>query len=118
MIYKHSLLLHKLYNDRHPLTEWTNLNFQHQFSMRQGQFTVAKTNKYKIGENILVNRLSVVNNLIPLDWLNLSYATYKLKCKEKFVTVKRKLVGTRLCQNTTTIFLKVAHCHIEFCGMH
>jgi hypothetical protein len=55
--------------------------------MRQGLFTVAKTNKYKIGENILVNRLSVVNNLIPLDWLNLNYATYKLKCKEKFVTV-------------------------------
>ena len=69
------------------MTEWINLNFQHQFSMRQGLFTVAKTNKYKVGENILVDRLSVVNNLIPLDWLNLSYATYKLKCKEKFVTM-------------------------------
>jgi hypothetical protein len=26
MIYKHSLLLHKLYKGRQPLTEWTNLN--------------------------------------------------------------------------------------------
>jgi hypothetical protein len=85
MIYKDLLLLHKLYNGKQPLTA-IYLNFQHQFLMRQGLFTVAKTNKYEIGESILVNRLSVVNNLILLDWLNLTYATYKLKCKEKFVT--------------------------------
>ena len=86
MIYRHALLLYKLYNDRQPMTEWSHLNFQHQFSMRQGHFTVAKTNTYKIGDNILVNRLSVLNNLIPLDWLNLSYESYKIKMKEKFIT--------------------------------
>jgi hypothetical protein len=33
MLYKHSLLLHKLYNEEQPSTEWVNHNFQHQFSM-------------------------------------------------------------------------------------
>ena len=86
MIYKHALLLHKLYTGGQPLTEWVHLNFQHQFSMRQGLFIVAKTNNYKIGNNLLVNRLSILNNLMPLDWLNLSYESYKLKVKEKFIT--------------------------------
>jgi hypothetical protein len=45
----------------------TKLNFQLHFSMRQSLFTVVKTNKFKIGENILVNRLSVANDIIPLD---------------------------------------------------
>ena len=85
MIYKHSLLLHKLYNQGQPSTEWVNLHFQHQFSMRQGMFTVAKTNLLKIGNNIMVNRLSCLNQLIPLDWLNFSYTEYKLKMKNKFL---------------------------------
>ena len=85
MIYKHSLLLHKLYNQGQPSTEWVNLHFQHQFSMRQGMFTIAKTNLLKIGNNIMVNRLSCLNQLIPLDWLNFSYIEYKLKMKNKFL---------------------------------
>ena len=85
MIFKHAILLHKLYNLRQPMKEWTHLNFQHQFTARQGLFKVAKTNNYKIGECILVNRLSVLNNLIPLDWLNLSFESYKIKIKEKFI---------------------------------
>ena len=85
MIFKHAILLHKLYNLRQPMTEWTHLNFQHQFTVRQGLFQVAKANNYKIGEGILVNRLSVLNNLIPLDWLNLSFESYKIKIKEKFI---------------------------------
>jgi hypothetical protein len=57
MIFKHAILLHKLYNQRQPMTEWTHLNFQHKFTVRQGLFQIAKTNNYKIGECILVNRL-------------------------------------------------------------
>ncbi len=53
--------------------------------VRQGLFHVAKTNNYKIGESILVNRLFVLNNLIPLDWLNLSFEPFKIKVKEKFI---------------------------------
>jgi hypothetical protein len=84
VIFKHAILLHKLYNQKQPMREWTHLNFQHQFTVRRGLFDVAKTNNYKIGECILANRLSVLNNLIPLDWLNLSFELFKIKIKEKF----------------------------------
>jgi hypothetical protein len=86
MIFKHAILLHKLYNQRQPITEWTHLSFQHQFTIRRGLFHVAKTNNYRIDENILVNRLSILNYLIPLDWLNLSLESFKVKAKEKFIT--------------------------------
>jgi hypothetical protein len=42
---------------------------------------VAKTTTYEIGKKIPGNRLSFLNNLIPLDWFNLSYVTYKLESK-------------------------------------
>jgi hypothetical protein len=33
MIFKHAILLHKLYNQKQPMTEWTHLNFQHQITV-------------------------------------------------------------------------------------
>ena len=48
-------------------------------------FSVNRTNKLRVGETILVNGLYVINNLIPLEWLNLSYQTIKIKCKEKLL---------------------------------
>ena len=82
MIYKHSLLLHKLYNQNWLEVEWLHLQFQHQFCMRQTRFSIAKTNNLQVGENILVNRLSVQNHQIPLDWPNLSYISFKIRCKQ------------------------------------
>ena len=85
LMYKHAQMLHKLYNQVEPDIEWISLNFQHQFSMRRGQIIVAKTNNIRVGENILANRLNVLNNKIPLDWLNLPYGAYKRKIKEIFL---------------------------------
>ena len=85
LLYKHAQMLHKLYNQVEPDIGWTSLNFQHQFSMRRGQIIVAKTNNIRVGENILANRLNVLNNKIPLDWLNLPYGAYKRKIKEMFL---------------------------------
>ena len=39
----------------------------------------------KVGINCLANRLTVINNKIPLNWLNLSLDTYKVKCKKLFL---------------------------------
>ena len=39
----------------------------------------------KVGQNLLVNRFTCINNKIMLDWLNLSLITFKLKCKELFI---------------------------------
>ena len=47
MSYKHSLLLHRLYNTQEPKAEWTSLNFNQQFSSRSNLFGVVKTNELK-----------------------------------------------------------------------
>ena len=86
VLYKHSLVLHRLYNVHEPRTEWCNLNFQHQFSTRQTNFKVARSNKLSIGKNIIVNRLSILNNKIQMDWLNLSYTQFKVKVTNIFLT--------------------------------
>ena len=39
------------------------------------------TNTYKVGLNVLANRLTSLNGKIPLEWLNLSHQSYKIKCK-------------------------------------
>ena len=85
MSYKHALLLYKLYNEKDPEAEWMGLHYQHQFSNRHNKFSVSKTNNLKIGENILINRLSLINNQIPLEWLNLGYSSYKIRCKQKLL---------------------------------
>ena len=84
-LYKHAQILHKLYNAGEPDIEWVSLNFQHQFSMRQGHIIVAKANNLRVGENIIINRLSVLNRKIPLEWLNLPYGAFKKRIKELFL---------------------------------
>ena len=36
-----------------------------------------------VNQHILMNRLSLINDSINYEWLNLSKDTYKIKCKEK-----------------------------------
>ena len=84
-LYKHAQILHKLYNGGEPDIEWVSLNFQHQFSMRQGHIIVAKANNLRVGENIIINRLSVLNRKIPLEWMNFSYGGFKKRIKELFL---------------------------------
>ena len=68
-----------------PTADWTDLNFQQLFSRRGGAFQIAKANRLKIGTNIPVNRMYVLNGMIELDWLNFSRERYKVKIKAKFL---------------------------------
>ena len=52
--------------------------------MWQGHIIVTKTNNLRVGENIIVNRLSIVNRKIPVEWLNLPKGAFKKKIKEFF----------------------------------
>ena len=45
---------------------------------------VFDTSNVKIGKNLAVNRIKLVNGRVMYDWLNLSYESYKLKCKTIF----------------------------------
>ena len=80
MLYKHAIELHKLFNLQQPPLDWISLNFDQTTSRRQTHFTTSSTNNFKTGNNILSNRLSVLNNIINLEWLNLSINSFKIKC--------------------------------------
>lgn len=85
-MYRHSLLLFKLFNNMIPENDWCDLNLQIVNTRRQKFFEIQNTSSYKVGNNILCNRLSCLNGKIELNLLNLSLDSYKVKCKELFLS--------------------------------
>ena len=86
LLYKHALCLFKLLTEQNTHTyEWIALNFNQILTSRQVKFKAVKANRKRVGLNALANRLSILNDRIPLDWLNLSYESYKIKCKNEFL---------------------------------
>ncbi len=83
--FKHAILLFKLYNNSMSTSDWVKLNFQQIITSRQTNFMIVQTRNYKIGNNLLCNRLTLLNNKIPLSWLSLPFERFKLNCKEKFL---------------------------------
>ena len=53
---------------------------------RQTTFATRKTNRLKVGMNILSNRLWHLNGRIKLGWLNSSFEIFKIKCKLYFLS--------------------------------
>ena len=49
-------------------------------------YSINDCSNIRLGKNIIANRMTVLNNLINLDWLNLSLIAFKLKVKELFLT--------------------------------
>ena len=84
--YKLSLMLFKVINENIPLDEWTHLNFSQTLTSRQTNFICNKNNVLKVGLNALTNRFHAINNKIPLEWLNLNINSFKVKCKNLFLT--------------------------------
>ena len=85
-MYKLAIQLFKLYNSENTTPDWIDLNLQQNFNGRSTKFLVSNCAKYKIGSNLLVNRLSALHNTIELSWLNLSLNSYKIKCKSLLLT--------------------------------
>ena len=84
-MYKHSLLLHSVYNFERPTLEWVKLNFNQYFKQREKNLKAHNISNYKVGKtNSLANRFICLNTLIPLDWLNLKKNKYKLLGKRTF----------------------------------
>ena len=48
-----------------------------------------ETSIIKIGRNNLINRLNILNGKIKYEWLNLSIDSFKIKCKQTFLTWTR-----------------------------
>ena len=85
MLYKLSLQLFKIFNYSIPVTEWDLLNQNIIFTSRQTKFKTTKQNRLRLGMNTMSNRLWILNDKIPLDWLNLSLETFKIKMKSMFI---------------------------------
>ena len=83
--YKHTLLLHKLYNDDIMSRDWVDLFFSQHFNQRDQKIRFFNTSNYKVGNNILANRFTTLNGKIELSWLNDTFTSYKIKCKSKFL---------------------------------
>ena len=85
MNYKLALCLFKLYNIEYNPIEFVQLNFNQILTGRQLNFTLIKSNTFKVGINSLSNRLASINNKIPLSWLNLLLDSFKIRCKDTFI---------------------------------
>ena len=87
MKYNLGIQLYKLYTTReHYSLEWLHLNQNQILTSRQVYFEILKSNSLRVGLNALANRLADINGRIKLSLLNLSYVSFKLKCKELFLT--------------------------------
>ena len=85
MKYKLALCLLKLYNCNFNLIEFSSLNFNQIFTSGQTTFKIVKSKRTRIGMNSLTNRLHYIDDIIPLQWLNLSIGSFKVKCKKLFL---------------------------------
>ena len=83
--YKLALMLFKIYRDKIPTREWLALNCEQSFTSRQKKCIITSTSIYKVGFNTPTRRLTVINNTIDLTWLNLSFDSFKVKCKNLFL---------------------------------
>jgi hypothetical protein len=73
--------LHKVFNDLIPKRDWLDLNFQMVNTSRQTSFEIQNHSVYKVGNNILSNRLTCINKKVPLNILNLDIGPFKVICK-------------------------------------
>ena len=80
--------MHKLINSDDMNLEWAALNFNQILTSRQAMFITGKSNSKKVGLNALANIFFILNNQIPLVWLNMTIETFKIHCKRKFIVIE------------------------------
>ena len=89
MQYKHAITLYKVINNPVTTLNFISLFFNQNFNERNPHMNFTDNSRFKIGKNLLSNRLVIINNKIVSQWLNLSLDTYKLKCKSIFIPKSR-----------------------------
>ena len=80
-----AIQLYKVYNGTMDSEDWMDLNFQQNFNQRMNTVQIIDKSRLRIGRNVLMNRLPILNNEINFDWLNLSLNSFKLKSKSLFM---------------------------------
>ena len=77
MIFKHAVLLFKVWNEKIYLKACLALNFQQDFNERNDSAMIFETSKLKVGKHFIANRLKIIISLIKYKWLNLSLTRSK-----------------------------------------
>ena len=77
--------MYKLFHTCQPDQEFINLNFQLNQNPRMHHVNFFQRQNYEAGKNVLLNRLSHINDKILKSWLELSLETFKVKCKKLFL---------------------------------
>ena len=83
--YKLALQLYRTITHQCPIPDWIGINLHSINAPIQKMFAINRTNKLRLGNNALANRLNSINGKIDLNWLNLSFDSYKIKCKRHFL---------------------------------
>ncbi len=52
---------------------------------RNVRLSFVKENKYKVGLNLVKNRLHSITNVVDKKWIDLSLESYKLECKKRII---------------------------------
>ena len=84
--YKLAVQLHKIYNRMDDNEDWLDMNEQQNFNARNENFHINDYSRTKTGRNVLCNRLTCLNGVLKLEWLNLTTLAFKLKAKSIFLT--------------------------------
>ena len=74
-LYRHAVIMYKLFNSMLCDNEFIEMNFQLCDNARSRKITFTKNQRFNVGKNILLNRFYDLNNLIEKNWLNLSLET-------------------------------------------
>ena len=77
--YKHAISMYKLFNHCQPETEFVQINFQFNQNQKINHANFFSRQCYDTEKNILLNRLSHLNDKIEKSWLEQSIDTYKVK---------------------------------------
>ena len=83
--YKLALQLYIMFNLQVPTQDWMNVNINFRNTTRQIHFHTHKSNRLKIGMNMIANRSFYLSGKIELDWFNHTYNSFKVKCKKLFL---------------------------------
>ncbi len=54
-------------------------------TIRNVRLSFVKENKYKVGLNLVNNRLNSITNVVDKKWIDLSLESYKLECKKRII---------------------------------
>ena len=65
--------------------KFPRIKFKMIHTSRQTHFEIIKSLNYKVGNNVISNRLTCLNKKIPLEMLNLTIENFKIRCKNMFL---------------------------------